>query len=219
MSFADSLKKINELDINDLDLENIGSWPAAVKAIVCILLLSGLLYAGYMFHVEELLLRLDRVAAEEQTLKEQFSSKAFRAANLEAYREQMVEMEKSFGALVKQLPSETEVAGLLEDITHAGTGSGLVFSSIQLQKEVTKGFYIELPIKIAVQGSYHELGSFVSAVAALPRIVTLHDFSIKPVGKGNDELLNMSITAKTYRYNESSGGKKGNSKKSKKKKK
>ncbi|WP_426414942.1 type 4a pilus biogenesis protein PilO [Aestuariirhabdus sp. LZHN29] len=217
MSLADSLKGLNEFDINDLDLDNIGSWPAAVKAIICILLLSGLLYAGYAFYVQDMLVQLERVEAEEVTLKEQFGKKAFQAANLNAYREQMVEMEKSFGALVKQLPSETEVAGLLEDITHAGMGSGLVFSSIKLQKEKVNGFYIELPIQIQVQGNYHDLGSFVSAVAALPRIVTLHDFSIKPSGKDNNELLQMGITAKTYRYNEQSSRASG--KKSKKKRK
>ncbi|RRJ83154.1 type 4a pilus biogenesis protein PilO [Aestuariirhabdus litorea] len=219
MSFADSLQKLNELDINDLDLDNIGSWPAAIKAIVCVLLLSGLLYAGYVFYVQDMLVQLERVEAEEVTLKEQFTKKAFQAANLDAYREQMVEMEKSFGALVKQLPSETEVAGLLEDITHAGMGSGLVFSSIKLDKEQARGFYIELPIQIQVQGNYHDLGSFVSAVAALPRIVTLHDFSIKPAGKGNNEILQMGITAKTYRYNEKGSGGQGANKRANKKKK
>ncbi|MCL6414953.1 type 4a pilus biogenesis protein PilO [Aestuariirhabdus sp. Z084] len=216
MSLSDSLQKLNEFDINDLDVENIGSWPVAVKAIIGVILLSGLLYAGYAFHVQDMLVQLERVEAEEKTLKEQFGRKAFQAANLQAYRDQMVEMERSFGALVKQLPSETEVAGLLEDITQAGMGSGLTFNSIQLQKEQTKGFYIELPIQISVQGNYHDLGSFVSAVAALPRIVTLHNFTIKPVGRGNNEILQMSITAKTYRYNDKSGGGKKKSNKRKK---
>jgi len=115
----------------------------------------------------------------------------------------MVEMEASFGALVKQLPSDTEVPGLLEDITLTGIGTGLEIKSIQLKPEVAAEFYIELPIEIQVTGTYHDFGSFVSGVAGLPRIVTLHDFTIKP---GDAGLLNMTILAKTYRYNDQEDG-------------
>jgi type IV pilus assembly protein PilO len=127
----------------------------------------------------------------------------FQAANLEAYKEQMEEMEVSFGALLKQLPSDTEVPGLLEDITRTGLGSGLEFEEIKLLPEVTQQFYIELPIQIVVMGSYHDLATFVSGVASLPRIVTLHDFDIKPADKsGASSALRMSVLAKTYRYND-----------------
>lgn len=136
------------------------------------------------------------------TLKEQFSSKAYQAANLEAYKEQMQEMEVSFGALLRQLPSDTEVPGLLEDITRTGLGSGLEFEEIKLLPEVAQQFYIELPIQIKVTGGYHDLATFVSGVASLPRIVTLHDFELAPVSAGNSSRLSMQIMAKTYRYND-----------------
>ena len=136
------------------------------------------------------------------TLKEQFSSKAFQAANLEAYKEQMQEMEVSFGSLLRQLQSDTEVPGLLEDITRTGLGSGLEFEEIKLLPEVAQQLYIELPIQIKVTGGYHDLATFVSGVASLPRIVTLHDFQLAPASAESSSRLNMQIMAKTYRYND-----------------
>lgn len=202
MSLASSLESLRKIDINDLDLNNLGSWPAAVKVIACILLMAVVLALGYNFHLKELQERLDGDRMQEQTLKEQFSSKAFQAANLEAYKVQMKEMEESFGALLRQLPSDTEVPGLLEDITRTGLGSGLEFEEIKLLPEVTQQFYIELPIQISVVGGYHDLATFVSGVASLPRIVTLHDFDIKPASPDSTSKLRMSILAKTYRYND-----------------
>lgn len=202
MSFADSLESLRKIDINDLDLNNLGSWPAPVKVIVCALLLILVLVLGYNFHLRDLEAQLDQKRAEEATLKEQFSAKAFQAANLEAYKAQMKEMEVSFGALLRQLPSDTEVPGLLEDITRTGLGSGLEFEEIKLLPEVTQQFYVELPIQISVVGAYHDLATFVSGVSSLPRIVTLHDFEIKPVSEDSSTKLRMSILAKTYRYNE-----------------
>jgi len=202
MSFADSLESLRKIDINDLDLNNLGSWPTPVKVIVCALLLILVLVLGYNFHLRDLEAQLDQKRAEEATLKEQFSAKAFQAANLEAYKAQMKEMEVSFGALLRQLPSDTEVPGLLEDITRTGLGSGLEFEEIKLLPEVTQQFYVELPIQISVVGAYHDLATFVSGVSSLPRIVTLHDFEIKPVSEDSSTKLRMSILAKTYRYNE-----------------
>ncbi len=202
MSLASSLESLRSVDLADLDMNNLGSWPAAVKVIAAILLMVLLLGGGYYFHLSDLQAGLDQQKAQEETLKQQFSSKAFQAANLEAYKAQMVEMEASFGALLRQLPSDTEVPGLLEDITHTGLGSGLEFEEIKLQPEVTQQFYIELPIQIKVVGGYHDLATFVSGVASLPRIVTLHDFAIKPLSKDSSSKLHMSILAKTYRYND-----------------
>lgn len=145
---------------------------------------------------------LEQHQGEEVTLKDQFSIKAFQAANLEAYKEQMEEMEVSFGALLRQLPSDTEVPGLLEDITRTGLGSGLEFEEIKLQPEVAQQFYIELPIQIKVSGSYHDLATFVSGVASLPRIVTLHDFQLVRASADSSTRLSMQIMAKTYRYND-----------------
>jgi type IV pilus assembly protein PilO len=144
------------------------------------------------------------VQDQESTLKQEFEKKAFQVANLDAYRRQMVEMEESFGALISQLPSDTEVPGLLEDITNKGLLNGLSISSIDLQPEISREFYVELPIAIVASGSYHDLGAFVSGMAGLPRIVTLHDFTIRASGD-NAPALSMNITAKTYRYKDGEG--------------
>ncbi|MGV8860962.1 MAG: type 4a pilus biogenesis protein PilO [Pseudomonas sp.] len=197
--WLDSLRKI---DINDLDLNNLGSWPAAVKSIAGAMVLIIVLALGYNFYLKDLLDQLDQSRATEVSLKEQFATKAFKAANLDAYKAQMTEMQTSFGALLRQLPSDTEVPGLLEDITRTGLGSGLEFEEIKLLPEAAQQFYIELPIQITVVGAYHDLATFVSGVASLPRIVTLHDFEIKPVEPGSTQKLRMNILAKTYRYND-----------------
>jgi len=202
MNLSESLESLRKIDLSDLDLNNLGSWPAPVKVITCLLLLIGVLALGYNFHLKDLQEQLERIRGEEGTLKQQFATKAFQAANLEAYRRQMAEMETSFGVLLRQLPSDTEVPGLLEDITRTGLGSGLEFEEIKLLQEVAQQFYIELPIQISVVGSYHDLATFVSGVASLPRIVTLHDFEIKPVASGDNTKLRMKILAKTYRYND-----------------
>ncbi|SHL26999.1 type 4a pilus biogenesis protein PilO [Phytopseudomonas punonensis] len=202
MSLNDSLASIRKIDINDLDVNNIGSWPAAAKVIAGIISVVLVLALGYNFHLKDLQATLDQQRLDEETLKEQFSSKAFQAANLESYREQMKEAEISFGALLKQLPSDTEVPGLLEDITRIGLDSGLEFEEIKLLPEVTQPFYIELPIQIQVVGGYHDLATFVSGVASQPRIVTLHDFELVPAEQGSTSKLRMSVLAKTYRYND-----------------
>ena len=205
-SFVDSLKSLIELDLADLDLENVGNWPAAVKVIAGVLLFAVLVAAGYYYHIDGLNKRLAQVQAEEAELRRDFEKKAFEAANLEAYKRQMVEMEESFGALVSQLPSDTEVPGLLEDITTKGEMNGLKIDTIDLLDEQEQEFYIELPIAINAVGSYHDLGAFISGMAGLPRIVTLHDFEILSSQEAGNQLA-MSITAKTYRYRD--GGDEG----------
>ena len=199
MNFSEQLKALNEFDLSDLDMENIGSWPLALKVIVLGLLYAAILIAGFYFHVEDLNKRLGVVEQEEQTLRQDFEKKAFEAANLEAYKAQLVEMEQRFGALVAQLPSETEVPGLLEDITDKGEMNGLSIKRIDLLAEQAQTFYIELPIAIEAVGSYHDLGAFISGMAGLPRIVTLHDFEIT-LDADAAPMLEMSILAKTYRY-------------------
>ncbi|SEI78191.1 type IV pilus assembly protein PilO [Azotobacter beijerinckii] len=202
MNLSESLESLRKIDLADLDLNNLGSWPAPVKAITGLLLLIAVLALGYNFHLKDLQEQLERERGEEGTLKQQFATKASQAANLEAYRQQMAEMETSFGVLLRQLPSDTEVPGLLEDITRTGLGSGLEFEEIKLLAEVIQQFYIELPIQISVVGNYHDLATFASGVASLPRIVTLHDFEIKPAAAGNNTKLRMKVLAKTYRYND-----------------
>ncbi|AXI59350.1 MULTISPECIES: type 4a pilus biogenesis protein PilO [Pseudomonas] len=202
MKPSEWLASLRNIDFNDLDTSNIGSWPPAVKGLAGALLMILVLALGYNFFVSDMESELETKRTEEATLKEQFSSKAHMAANLELYTQQMKEMENSFGVLLRQLPSDTEVPGLLEDITRTGLGSGLEFEEIKLLPEVTQQFYIELPIQITVTGAYHDLATFVSGVAGLPRIVTLHDFELAPANPEGGTKLRMSILAKTYRYND-----------------
>lgn len=197
-SIQDVLRDLREIDLGELSFDNIGSWPLAVKVIVWALAFVACLALGYFFSIADLRQELARVETKESQLKTEFEQKAFKAANLEALRKQMAEMEVSFGALVSQLPSDTEVPGLLEDITNKGLESGLEIKRIELQPEQTKEFYVELPISIEVTGGYHDFGTFVSGIAGLPRIVTLHNFKITQSKESG--VLSMSIAAKTYRY-------------------
>lgn len=202
--FKQAIDDLRNFDIADLsDLDSIGLWPRPVKFALVLLVVIACLAAGWFLHVQKLQEQLERQQAEETNLRQNFEQKAFLAANLDEYRAQTVEMEEAFAILLRQLPSETEVPGLVDDITDTGLGSGLEFSNIELSDEVTQEIYIELPIEIDVTGNYHDFATFVSGVAALPRIVTLHDFEIV---RQDDVFLTMSITAKTYRYKEEEQG-------------
>ncbi len=198
MAFEDTMRSLSEFDVNDLDFDNVGAWPIAIKVIIWVLLLAAVLAGGYYYHVKDMQLQLITIEVEEERLKKDFEEKAFQAANLEAYKRQMEEMQESFGALVSQLPSDTEVPGLLEDITNKGLLNGLEIATIDLLPEASKEFYIELPISISASGNYHDLGAFISGMAGLPRIVTLHDFSI--VASKVPGMLDLKLLAKTYRY-------------------
>jgi len=197
MQFLDSIKELKDIDFAELDVQQIGVWPTALKTLLVALILIAILFLGYFLKVQDIRQQTQRAAQQESQLLQQYQSKAFLAANLDAYRQQMVELDKTFGALLKQLPKDTEVPGLLEDITEVAYGSGLSMKSISLEPEKVSEFYVELPIRIDVIGDYHDFGSFVSGVASLPRIVTLHDYSIK---ESDASQLNMVIEAKTYRY-------------------
>ncbi|MEJ6592107.1 MAG: type 4a pilus biogenesis protein PilO [SAR86 cluster bacterium] len=199
MAFEDTMRSVREFDFGNLDFDNVGSWPPPIKILIRVLLLVLVVVAGYYYHVEDLQLALAAAEAKEVDLKKDFETKAFQAANLNAYRQQMAEMEESFGAMVNQLPSDTEVPGLLEDITNKGLLNGLEIAAIDLQTEKESEFYVELPIEIVASGSYHDLGAFISGMAGLPRIVTLHDFQIN-TNSDNSHFLDIKILAKTYRY-------------------
>jgi type IV pilus assembly protein PilO len=213
MALKDTLAKLNEIDFNEIDLNDIdfssaGLWPAPVKALIGVAVFIGVLLLGYFFLVTDLQTDLDRVVREEGLLKTEFKEKYRQAVHLEAYRRQALEMEESFKQILSQLPSDTEIPGLIEDISKVGVSNGLVFNKIDLLPEQVLEYYIEKPIRIEVVGGYHSLGAFVSDVADLSRIVTLHDFQIKPQGGGRTEggtLLTMEITAKTYRYKDGAG--------------
>ena len=211
MAMEDLLESLQSFDIDQLnDINNVGSWPLAVKVIIWVICFSGALGLGYFFRVTDLQQELAAVTASEEVLKEDYEEKFFQASHLEAYRLQQKEMEDSFEAILRQLPSDTEIPGLIEDITLVGLKNGLTFTSIDLQPESKHEFYIEKPIAIIVSGGYHGLGAFVSDVADLSRIVTLHDFTIRPSSRltGSEtpgSHLTMSILARTYRYNDERG--------------
>ncbi|MEH8021743.1 MULTISPECIES: type 4a pilus biogenesis protein PilO [Rheinheimera] len=191
--------KLSEIDINDLDLENMGSWPAAAKVIFAALLAIAVIVLSYFLLVDSKIDELSTATNKETELRQVYRTKYAAAVNLDLYKQQMVEMEQTFSFLLKQLPTTHETPGLLDDITYVGTTSGLTFIRINWEPEIEKEFYTELPIKIEVVGDYHQFGNFVSEVAKLPRIVSLHDFSITTE---KDERLRFNVVAKTYRYKE-----------------
>ena len=194
-------------DLNNLELSDIGDWPIAAKAIATFLLCILLGVAWYYLDTEDQLLALEKVEKQELALKKQFEDKQRKAANLEAYKKQLKEMRQSFNAMLQQLPNRSEVADLLVDVSQTGLAAGLEFELFDPAGEVAKEFYAELPINIRVIGNYHEFGEFISGLAALPRIVTIHNVSIMPRGKGkkgkrvspNSKLV-LNAIAKTYRY-------------------
>ncbi len=187
------------IDLNDLDFSNIGSWPLLVKGVLITIACVAVLAAGYFVDIQAQQENLDRITVEENRLKEDFERKQAKAANLDAYKAQMVEMEDSFGAMIRQLPSKTEVEDLLVDISQTGLASGIEFQLFKPLKEKHIEFYAELPITLKMTGTYHQFGEFASGIAALPRIVTLENISIVG-GKGSKDTLVMDVTAKTYRY-------------------
>jgi len=188
-------------ELRSLDPRDPGRWPLSVRAgavALCFVLLSCVL--AYIFVWQEQRPELQRHEDEEQKLREEFKTKHSKAVNLEVYKQQLKDIERSFGALLRQLPGKTEVPNLLVDISQTGLAAGLEEKLFQPQSERKSDFYAELPIKIRLTGSYHQFGEFVSGIAALPRIVTLHDIEIKPENKDAYDQLTLELTAKTYRY-------------------
>jgi type IV pilus assembly protein PilO len=195
--------------LKSLDPRDPGRWPLPIRAffVLVIFVISGAMFT-YLFVWNDDRPVLQKAQADELDLRTQFENKQQRAVNLDAYKAQLVEMERSFGAMLRQLPGKTEVPNLLVDISQTGLAAGLSEKLFQPGAEKSNGFYAELPIKIRLVGSYHQFGAFVSGIAALPRIVTLHDIQITPVetkGGGYDDLT-MDVTAKTYRYIEDEAG-------------
>ncbi len=194
---------MNLEELNQLDLNDIGEFPFIVKLIIILILCVGIGAGVYYYDTQEQFVRLERAQAEEADLKREFEDKQAKAVNLESYKQQLAEMKDTFGAMLRQLPDKTEVPDLLVDVSQTGLAAGLEFELFKPQSEVPREFYAELPISITVLGKYHEFGEFVSGLAALPRIVTIHDITIMPAKKtetGAAENLVMKATAKTYRY-------------------
>jgi len=188
-------------ELRSLDTSDPGRWPLAVRAGavgLCFVILCAV--GSYVFVYDEQVPELQKREDTEQQLRQEFKTKHSKAVNLEIYKQQLKDIERSFGALLRQLPGKTEVPNLLVDISQTGLSAGLQEKLFQPQPEQKKDFYAELPIRISLTGSYHQFGEFVSGIAALPRIVTLHDIEIKSATKDAYDQLTLDLTAKTYRY-------------------
>jgi len=186
---------------DNLELDNVGEWAPLPKLVLTVFLAIVVMGLGFTFLISDRIDILASAETEETTLKHKYKAKYHVAANLELFQAQMVEAEALFAKQLKSLPESHEIPGLLDDITFVGTTSALNFVKLNWQPEITQEIYIELPIDIEVIGKYHDFGSFVSKIAGLPRIVTLHDFEID-LSKTGDELLKFKLQAKTYRYRE-----------------
>jgi type IV pilus assembly protein PilO len=188
-------------ELQSLDVNDVGRWPlvfrAAVIAIVFVLVVG---LGIYWFIVKDKAPQLERVQAEEEQLRITFESKQRKAANYDAYKAQLAQIEQSFGTMLRQLPGETEIPSLIVDISQTGLAAGLQEKLFVPRGEVPRDFYAEKPISIRLNGSYHEIGNFVSGIAALPRIVTLHDINITREDAQSFDKLSIEVTAKTYRY-------------------
>ncbi|NVK23019.1 MAG: type 4a pilus biogenesis protein PilO [Kangiellaceae bacterium] len=188
------------------DINTIGSWPLPGKIFVIVIVMLIVLGLGYYFDTSDQISQLESEQTKEQQLLTEFRTKYKKAANLQAYRDQMAEMQETFKSLLQQLPKNTEIPGLLDEISYAASGAGVELLSHKYLAEAKKEFYIEKPIQILATGSYHQIADFVSRISGLPRIVTLHDFKISPSGGkknqqgDNTENLSFSVLAKTYRY-------------------
>ena len=184
-----------------LDVNDVGRWPLAFRVSVIVIVFVVVLGMGvYWFIIEDKAPQLQRVQEEEQTLRVSFENKQKKAANYDAYKAQLTQMEQSFGTMLRQLPGKTEIPSLIVDISQTGLAAGLQEKLFQPQSEIPKDFYAEKPIMISLSGGYHEIANFVSGVAALPRIVTLHDINITPDNQDTYDDLTIQVTAKTYRY-------------------
>ena len=193
-------------DFQNLSGKPTGIWPTPIKALLIVGVCVAVLGAGYYFDTQDMLAKLDKVEAQEGTLKTTFDTKQRKAANYDAYKAQLAQIEESFGTMLRQLPGETEIPSLIVDISQTGLAAGLQEKLFEPQSEIPRDFYAEKPIKIRLSGSYHEIANFVSGVAALPRIVTLHNINITPESSESYDQLSLEVTAQTYRYLDEEAG-------------
>ena len=188
-------------ELRNLDANDVGRWPLPFRVgAIVIVFVAVAVFGIYMTVIKEKVPMLERVEAREQELRQTFENKQRKAANFDAYRAQLAQMQQSFGTMLRQLPGETEIPNLIVDISQTGLAAGLDEKLFEPQAEIRKDFYAEKPIKIQLAGGYHELANFASSVAALPRIVTLHDIQIQPTTDEQFDALTLDVTAKTYRY-------------------
>jgi type IV pilus assembly protein PilO len=188
-------------ELRNLDVNDVGRWPIIFRAAVIGILFTVVLSMGvYWFIIEDKAPHLKRVQDEEQTLRVSFENKQRKAANYDAYKTQLAQMRQSFGTMLRQLPGKTEIPSLIVDISQTGLAAGLQEKLFLPQAEIPRDFYAEKPITISLSGGYHDIANFVSGVAALPRIVTLHNINITTDGSDDLDNLTIQVTAKTYRY-------------------
>lgn len=188
-------------ELQSLDVNDVGRWPLAFRLAVIALVFVLVVGLGVYFTIiEDRHPKLERAQADEQAYRDTFENKQKKAANYDAYKDQLAQIEQSFGTMLRQLPGETEIPSLIVDISQEGLSAGLQEKLFVPQSEIPKDFYAEKPIQIRLTGGYHEIGNFVSGVAALPRIVTLHDITITPEDSDSFDNLSMEVTAQTYRY-------------------
>jgi type IV pilus assembly protein PilO len=188
-------------ELKTLDVNDVGRWPLLFRAAVIVMVFIAVSALGVYFTIiKDRMPQLERAQAEEETLRVTFENKQRKAANYDAYKAQLAQIEQSFGTMLRQLPGETEIPSLIVDISQTGLAAGLQEKLFQPQSEIPRDFYAEKPIKIRLSGGYHEIANFVSGIAALPRIVTLHDINIVPEGGDRYDALSIEVTAQTYRY-------------------
>lgn len=190
---------LRSIDLRELDFASVGAWSSRRKTAVALMWLSLLLVLGYLLFLLSSTTRLQQQAEAQVALKTAFESRVAQVANLDAYVIQLHDLEAAFSAMLKQLPAQAQVPGLLDQVSQLGKANGLVIERIQWLPEVLQPFYAELPLQMTLAGGYHELGLFVSAMASLPRIVTLHDFALAPLNGTGDGQLRMTLLARTYR--------------------
>ena len=202
MKAAPWLVRLRSFDLHELGFESPGAWSSGRKIAVASAWLGLVLVLGYLLLLEPQVARLQQQQDAQVALKTGFEARAAQVASLDAYVMQMHELQASFGALLKQLPVQAQVPGLLDEISRLGLANGLMVEHIQWLPEILQPFYSELPLQMTLVGGYHDLGLFVSALASLPRIVTLHDFSLAPHRGADGGQLRMMLQARTYRIHD-----------------
>lgn len=207
MSKPSAFKQLQDFDFNNIEWERMGVWPAPVKVLFCLIIIGGILTGGYFALIKPAQEGLQRIQAEETRLMRDYESKAFQVANLEAYQVQLAEMRQTFESVLRQLPNDTEIPDLLVDINRTAESSGLQVGQLSIGTPTNRELFTEQPLRLEATGGYHEIGTFVSGISALPRIVTLHNYSLQPTGaeSSTETRLRLSIDVKTYQYRDAAG--------------
>lgn len=210
MSMSDSLHQLQDFDFNNIEWDRMGVWPAPVKGFFCLLVIALIVGIGYFLLIKPSQEELQTASAREEQLMEDYEQKAFEVANLDEYRSQLAEMRQTFEEVLRQLPDDTEIPDLLVDINETAESSGLEVNELSIGDPNDQELFIEQPLALEAVGGYHEIGNFVSGMSTLPRIVTLHDYSLEPTDENGSggPLLRLRIDVKTYQYSDSatSGG-------------